>query len=73
MQRTLYLLGRLTALSTHTPPKNTYVGQLVAHTFDPSTPEAEAGTFLSSRAASLQNEFQESQEFQGGLKRLWAS
>jgi hypothetical protein len=35
---------------------------MVAHTFNPSTWEAEAGGFLSSRSG-LQSEFQDSQDF----------
>jgi hypothetical protein len=35
----------------------------VAHTFNPSTREAEAGEFLSSRPAWLQIEFQDSQGY----------
>jgi hypothetical protein len=36
---------------------------LVAHAFNPSTWEAEAGGFLSSRPAGLQSEFQDSQSY----------
>jgi hypothetical protein len=37
---------------------------VVAHAFNPSTPEAEAGRFLSSRPAwSIQSEFQDSQGY----------
>jgi hypothetical protein len=36
---------------------------VVAHAFNPSTWEAEAGGFLSSRPAGLQNEFQDSQDY----------
>ena len=36
---------------------------VVAHTFNPSTWEAEAGRFLSSRTAWLQSEFQVSQGY----------
>jgi hypothetical protein len=36
---------------------------MVAHTFNPSTWEAEAGRFLSSRPACLQSEFQDSQGY----------
>ena len=36
---------------------------VVAHPFNPSTWEAEAGGFLSSRPAGLQSEFQDSQRY----------
>jgi hypothetical protein len=36
---------------------------VVAHTFNPSTREAEAGGFLSSRQPGLQSEFQDSQGY----------
>jgi hypothetical protein len=36
---------------------------VVAHAFNPSTWEAEAGRFLSSRAACLQSEFQDNQGY----------
>jgi hypothetical protein len=36
---------------------------VVAHTFNPSTQEAEAGGFLSSRQPGLQSEFQDSQGY----------
>jgi hypothetical protein len=36
---------------------------VVAHTFNPSTWEAEAGGCLSSRPAGLQSEFQDSQGY----------
>jgi hypothetical protein len=36
---------------------------VVAHAFNPSTWEAEAGGFLSSRPAGLQSEFQDSQRY----------
>jgi hypothetical protein len=36
---------------------------VVAHPFNPSTWEAEAGGFLSSRPACLQSEFQDSQGY----------
>jgi hypothetical protein len=36
---------------------------VVAHTFNPSTQEAEAGGSLSSRPIGLQSEFQDSQGF----------
>jgi hypothetical protein len=36
---------------------------MVAHTFNPSTREAEGGRFLSSRPAGLQSEFQDSQGY----------
>jgi hypothetical protein len=36
---------------------------VVVHTFNPSTQEAEAGRFLSSRPAGLQSEFQDSQGY----------
>jgi hypothetical protein len=36
---------------------------MVAHAFNPSTWEAEAGGFLSSRHAGLQSEFQDSQGY----------
>jgi hypothetical protein len=36
---------------------------VVAHVFNPSTREAEAGGFLSSRPAGLQSEFQDSQGY----------
>jgi hypothetical protein len=36
---------------------------MVAHTFNPSTPEAEAGEFLSSRQPGLQSEFQDRQGY----------
>ena len=36
---------------------------MVAHAFNPSTQEAEAGRFLSSRPAGLQSEFQDSQGY----------
>jgi hypothetical protein len=36
---------------------------VVADTFNPSTQEAEAGEFLSSRPAGLQSEFQDSQGY----------
>jgi hypothetical protein len=36
---------------------------VVAHAFNPSTWEAEAGRFLSSRPAGLQSEFQDSHGF----------
>ena len=36
---------------------------VVAYAFNPSTQEAEAGRFLSSRPARLQNEFQDSQGY----------
>ena len=36
---------------------------MVAYAFNPSTQEAEAGRFLSSRPARLQNEFQDSQGY----------
>jgi hypothetical protein len=35
----------------------------VAHAFNPSTWEAEAGRFLSMRPAGLQSEFQDSQDY----------
>jgi hypothetical protein len=38
-------------------------GVVVAHVFNPSTWEAEAGRFLSSRPAWLQSEFQDSQGY----------
>jgi hypothetical protein len=41
-----------------------YCGQsVVAHAFNPSTREAEAGGFLSWRPAGLQSEFQDSQGY----------
>jgi hypothetical protein len=36
---------------------------VVAHAFNPSTWEAEAGGFLSSRPPGLQSEFQDSQDY----------
>ena len=36
---------------------------MVAHAFNPITPEAEAGGFLSSRPAWSQSEFQDSQDY----------
>jgi hypothetical protein len=36
---------------------------MVAHTFNPSTQEAEAGRFLSSTQPGLQSEFQDSQDY----------
>jgi hypothetical protein len=36
---------------------------VVVHAFNPSTQEAEAGGFLSSRLAGLQSEFQDSQGY----------
>jgi hypothetical protein len=36
---------------------------VVAHAFNPSTREAEAGRFLSSRPSGLQSEFQDSQGY----------
>jgi hypothetical protein len=36
---------------------------VVAHAFNPSTWEAEAGEFLSSKPAGLQSEFQDSQGY----------
>jgi hypothetical protein len=36
---------------------------MVVHAFNPSTQEAEAGGFLSSRPAGLQSEFQDSQGY----------
>ena len=36
---------------------------MVAYAFDPSTWEAEAGRFLSSRPAGLQSEFQDSKGY----------
>jgi hypothetical protein len=36
---------------------------IMVHAFDPSTWEAKAGTFLSSRPACLQSEFQDSQGY----------
>jgi hypothetical protein len=36
---------------------------VVAHAFNPSTREAEAGGFLSSRPACLQSEFQDNQGY----------
>jgi hypothetical protein len=38
---------------------------VVVHTFNPSTREADAGRFLSSRPACVQSEFQDSQDSQG--------
>jgi hypothetical protein len=43
--------------------KNNNKPGLVAHIFNPSTREAEAGGFLSSRPAWLQSEFQDSQGY----------
>jgi hypothetical protein len=40
-----------------------FVPGVVAHTFNPSTWEAEAGGFLSSRPAGLQSKFQDSQGY----------
>jgi hypothetical protein len=42
---------------------------VVAHAFNPSTREAEAGRFLSSRPAGLQSEFQDSQGYRETLSQ----
>jgi hypothetical protein len=42
---------------------------VVAHTFNASTQEAEAGGFLTSRPAGLQSEFQDSQGYRETLSR----
>jgi hypothetical protein len=43
--------------------KGTHKPGVVGHAFNPSTWEAEAGRFLSSRPADLQSEFQDSQDY----------
>ena len=42
---------------------------VLVHTFNPSTREAEAGGFLSSRPAGLQSEFQDSQGYRETMSR----
>jgi hypothetical protein len=42
---------------------------VVAHAFNPSTREAEAGEFLSLRSPGLQSEFQDSQGYRETLSR----
>jgi hypothetical protein len=52
-----------TCMHVHTCIKIRAELGVVAHAFNPSTWEAEAGGFLSSRPAWLQSEFQDSQSY----------
>ena len=45
------------------PVKNSGRPGVVAHAFNPRTPEAETGGFLSSSQPGLQSEFQDSQSY----------